>query len=124
MRYKVESHQYKGISPKKIKDKTGTAYTSYLSLYEKYIDQRQKFAGHRWMQEQIKDIYNIKDYNKHKELKDFKPKHLNKSYQIYSESDNDLDKVDGYLLVQLIEHYQELAKGKIDPTKYKLKYAN
>ena len=118
--YKVRDHKFNAENPDNL-DSNDADFKNYQKLYKLYLEERQRFVGHRWMQREIADLQTLNQVNRNKNLKRFTPQFIDKAYKIYANS-NDLKKVEAYLVVQLIEFYQSEAKGKVDPTKYQLKY--
>ncbi len=118
--YKVRDHKFNAENPDNI-DSNDTDFNDYQKLHKLYLEERQRFVGHRWMQQQIAHIETEKQLLRDKNIKAFTPQYIGKAYKIYADTGK-LEKVEAYLLVELIEFYQAAAKGKVDPTKYQLKY--
>ncbi|RZS93564.1 hypothetical protein EV197_2144 [Aquimarina brevivitae] len=122
LRQRVEQHQFKGIDPAQITTAMDWELTTYKKLYRQFVKERQLFVGHRWMQKQIEKIETFRDYKRRRELIRFRAINMEQAYKVYSDEQNSIPKVEAFLLMQLIEYYQELAKDKVDPNDYKLKY--
>ena len=55
-RYKIENHQFSGVDPTTIEDKTSRAYIAYTDLYEKFLGKRRILVNHRYMLEGLSKI--------------------------------------------------------------------
>lgn len=122
-RYLIENHKFKGVDPKTITDTTDPDYNDYNKIYANFIEARLKLTTHRWTIEQLNSIKGVKTFEKNDLLIRLKNTLQDKTYELYNNGAKE-DKLEAFLVVEMIEYYQKEAKSKIDPTQYILKYIN
>jgi len=121
IRYSLENHKFKGENPEKIKNEDLTELNDYKKIYDNFINARRKFIGHRWMLEQLEKTESSKQFDKDDILIDFKAKQIAEAYKLYKNTKDKSIVVD-FLISEMISHYQDTAKDKLDSTDYILKY--
>jgi len=105
----IQSHEYKGVEPSQIEDKSTQSYTEYVSLYKNYELQEKKFINHRYMLERIRKIRTVRDINKEPQLQQFKKEQIAKVYDAYDNIKKNPSSVSKVLTGDLILYYQNLA---------------